>query len=113
MVVDGKTLPLASNLFDSDANVDDDSDGEDGIDFKHRYREISQLAFLSNLKTCIAWAESYGAQYVSKDYFIYCILGRKKYEFESSRKVLDELIREQQVEIYKQDDKECLRLLQK
>lgn len=112
-VVDGKTLPLASNLFDSDANVDDDSDGEDGIDFKHRYREISQLAFLSNLKTCIAWAESYGAQYVSKDYFIYCILGRKKYEFESSRKVLDELIREQQVEIYKQDDKECLRLLQK
>lgn len=70
-------MPLASILFDSEANVDDESDGEDGVDAKHRYREISQEAFLRNLKTCIAWAESYGAQYVSKDYFIYCILGRK------------------------------------
>lgn len=111
-VVDGKTLPLASILFDSETNVDDESDGEDGVDAKHRYREISQEAFLSNLKTCIAWAESYGAQYVSKDYFIYCILGRKKYEFDSSRKILEELIEMHQVEIYKQDDKDCLRLLQ-
>lgn len=109
-IVDGKSLPLASILSDSEANVDDDSDGDDGVDVKHRYREISQAAFLSNLETCIAWAESYGAQYVSKDYFIYCILGRKKYDFDSSRKVLEELIENKKVEIYKQDNKDCLRL---
>ena len=110
-IVDGKALPLASILYETEANVDDESYGDDGVDVKHHYREISQDAFLSNLKTCIAWAESYGAQYVSKDYFIYCILGRKKYEFEGSRKVLEELVKEHQVEIYKQDDKDCLRLL--
>ena len=110
-IVDGKALPLASILYETEANVDDESYGDDGVDVKHHYREISQDAFLSNLKTCIAWAESYGAQYVSKDYFIYCILGRKKYEFEGSRKVLEELVKEHQVEIYKHDDKDCLRLL--
>ena len=77
-VVDGKTLPLASMPFDSDVAVDDIADGDDGVEVKHHYREISKEAFLSNLETCVAWAESYGAQYVSKDYFIYCILGRKK-----------------------------------
>lgn len=57
-------------------------------------------------------ANEYGDKYVSKDYFIYGILGHKRYEFAKSRDMLQKLITDGKLQITKNaEEKECLSII--
>lgn len=56
-----------------------------------RFRDIDETAFMAELSKCVNWAKSYGAGYVGKNYFIFDILGQKKYNFASCLDVLNTL----------------------
>ena len=76
---------------------------------KPSFKTVTRDVFLSELHTCVRWADEYGDKYVSKDYFIYGILGHKGYEFAKSREMLDTLIKEKIVKIETNSTgKECL-----
>ena len=128
-LVDAKSLPLASQqcpVIDSDS----DDDEEDYVMLGHEaaseaemevakvekkrclFRELTADIFLDELSTCIKWANEYGDKYVSKDYFIYGILGHKRYEFAKSREILQQLISEGKVQINKNaEEKDCLSII--
>lgn len=57
-------------------------------------RDITRERFLQELETAELWANSYGDGYVNKDYFIFTILGHKQFHFNSSFKMLDDLVHE-------------------
>ncbi len=78
------------------------------------FRDVTEERFLQELETAELWAESYGNGYVSQDFFIYTILGHKRFHFSSSRKVLEKLVNEGKVTVVNEehDDKtiKCLKL---
>ena len=121
-LVDGKSLPLTS-FQPSTIDTDSDFDEEDMVnelsckpidDDKIRtnkpfFRDLTRDAFIEELNTCVQWANEYGDKYVSKDYFIYGILGHKRYDFAKSREMLNILVDEKIVKIEtNKDGKECL-----
>lgn len=126
-LVDGKSLPLTSvqpPLSDTDYDeADEDSGdvapglsvleggncGEKDLKYKPFFRELTKEEFLKQYNICLAWANDYGDKYVSKDYFIYGILGHKRYEFAASRDMLQSLIDDGVLEVlsYK-DDIDCI-----
>lgn len=57
-------------------------------------RDVSKERFMQELETALLWAESYGDGYVGKDYFVYSILGHKRFHFSSSLRMLDALVSE-------------------
>ena len=57
-------------------------------------RDVSKERFMQELETALMWAESYGDGYVGKDYFVYSILGHKRFHFSSSFKMLETLVHE-------------------
>lgn len=57
-------------------------------------RDVSRERFMQELETALLWAESYGDGYVGKDYFVYSILGHKRFHFSSSLRMLDALVTE-------------------
>ena len=76
------------------------------------FKELTEDIFLDELSTCINWANEYGDKYVSKDYFIYGILGHKRYEFAKSREMLQKLMADGKLQIKKnEEDKECLSII--
>ena len=76
---------------------------------KGYFKELTEEIFLEELSTCIKWSNEYGDKYVSKDYFIYGILGHKRYEYAKSREVLHKLIVDGKLQIKKnKEDKDCL-----
>lgn len=111
-LVDSKSIPLASFQpstidIDSDCDEEDMSEAiscgqihEEGVrSVKPFFKSVTRDVFLSELHTCVRWANEYGGKYVSKDYFIYGILGHKGYEFAKSREMLDTLVEEKIVKI--------------
>ena len=54
-------------------------------------RDVSKDRFMQELETALLWAESYGDGYVGKDYFVYSILGHKRFHFSSSLRMLNAL----------------------
>lgn len=68
-----------------------------------KFREIDKQTFMTELYKCNDWANSYGAGYVSRSYFIFDILGQKHYDFTSCIEVLDELVAENTVNIVKEE----------
>lgn len=77
------------------------------------FKELTEDIFLEELSTCIKWADEYGDKYVSKDYFIYGILGHKRYEYAKSREMLHKLIKEGKLQIQKnEEEKVCLSIIQ-
>lgn len=126
-LVDGKSLPLTSiqpPLSDTDYDESDDDSDEVSLnlpgrevkdypekDLKHKpfFRELTKEEFLKQYNICLAWANDYGDKYVSKDYFIYGILGHKRYEFAASRDMLQSLIDEGLLEVVSsKDDIDCI-----
>jgi len=124
-IVDGKSLPLASMqipIIDSDSDEDDEDNVIEPTNAtvvaetntmasqkRSYFRELTREAFLDELNTCINWADEYGDHYVSKDYFIYGILGHKRYEFFKSRCMLNELIEDNVLSIVNNaEGKECI-----
>lgn len=63
-------------------------------------RAISEERFIDELRTAQSWAEEYGDKYVNKQYFIYKILGRKRFDYQESLKVLGKLLQDKRVEEY-------------
>lgn len=55
-------------------------------------REITEERFIDELKTAQSWANEYGDKYVSKQYFIYKILGHKHFNYNTSLEVLAQLV---------------------
>lgn len=121
-LVDSKSLPLASFQL-SPIDTDSDCDEEDMSDVlpcksiddgatrlnKPLFKELTRDAFIEELNICVKWANEYGNKYVSKDYFIYGILGHKRYEFAKSREMLNTLVDDKIVKIETNEDgKECL-----
>lgn len=77
-------------------------------------RDISRERFLQELETAELWANSYGDGYVNKDYFVYTILGHKRFHFNSSFKMLEELVCEGVVNIVEEEhDGRTIKCLQK
>ena len=66
-------------------------------------RDVSKERFMQELETALLWAESYGDGYVGRDYFVYSILGHKRFHFSSTFKVLDSLIREGLVTVVEEE----------
>lgn len=129
-LVDAKSLPLASQqspVIDTDSDEDEeDEDMANGneatpiaivegakVEKKRGYfKELTEDIFLDELSICIKWANEYGDKYVSKDYFIYGILGHKRYEFAKSRDMLQKLIADGKLQITKnEEEKECLSII--
>ncbi|MGN0283806.1 MAG: PIN-like domain-containing protein [Segatella copri] len=131
-LVDAKSLPLASQqspVIDDDSDEDEDEENEDmangneaapianveraKVEKKRGYfKDLTEDIFLDELSTCINWANQYGDKYVSKDYFIYGILGHKRYEFAKSRDMLQKLIADGKLQIQKNsEEKECLSII--
>lgn len=127
-LVDANSLPLASQqcpIIDIDSDDEDEVDENmmNGYEFsasdlveetipvqkKGYFKELTEEIFLEELSTCIKWSNEYGDKYVSKDYFIYGILGHKRYEYAKSREVLHKLIVDGKLQIKKnKEDKDCL-----
>lgn len=78
------------------------------------FRDVTEERFVQELETALLWAESYGDGYVGQDYFIYSILGHKRFHFSSSRKVLEKLNKDGKVIISNEehDDRmiKCLKI---
>ena len=107
-LVDSKSLPLTSF---QPSTIDTDSDCDEGVTRPNKpfFKELTRDAFIDELNICVKWANEYGNKYVSKDYFIYGILGHKRYEFSKSREMLNTLVDEEIVKIETNEDgKECL-----
>ena len=79
-----------------------------------KFRKIDKASFMTELYKCNDWANSYGAGYVSRSYFIFDILGQKHYEFTSCLEVLDELQAENKVKVVTENhdgrDFDCLQI---
>ena len=130
-LVDAKSLPLASqqcSVIDVDSDEDEDDDIVNGneaapianvegskVEKKRVYfKELTEDIFLDELSICINWANEYGDKYVSKDYFIYGILGHKRYEYAKSRDMLQKLVTDGKLQITKNnEEKECLSITNK
>lgn len=130
-LVDAKSLPLASqqcSVIDVDSDEDEDDDIVNGneaaptanvegskVEKKRVYfKELTEDIFLDELSICINWANEYGDKYVSKDYFIYGILGHKRYEYAKSRDMLQKLVADGKLQITKNnEEKECLSIINK
>ncbi len=69
-------------------------------------RAISKERFLQELETAELWASSYGDGYVNRDYFIYTILGHKRFDWDSSFVVLEDLLKEGLVTIVEEEHDE-------
>ena len=129
-LVDAKSLPLASQQrpdIDTDSDEDEVSEdtairnedlpiaNEEGTKVEKKrgyFKELTEDIFLDELTTCINWANEYGDKYVSKDYFIYGILGHKRYEFAKSREMLQKLMADGKLQINKnEEEKECLSII--
>ena len=128
-LVDANSLPLASLQcpivdMDSDDEVDEDiinshvssgvatTDEIKVVQKRGYFKELTEDIFLEELATCIKWADEYGDKYVSKDYFIYGILGHKRYEYAKSREMLHKLIKEGKLQIQKnEEEKVCLSII--
>lgn len=54
-------------------------------------QDVSEERFLHELEAAELWAMSYGDGYVGQDYFIYSILGHKRFHYGHSIKVMQEL----------------------
>ena len=77
-------------------------------------RTISKERFLQELETAELWASSYGDGYVNRDYFIYTILGHKRFDWESSFVVLEDLLKEGLVAIVEEEhDERTIRCLKR
>lgn len=77
-------------------------------------RDITRARFLQELETAELWANSYGDGYVNKDYFVYTILGHKRFQFNSSFKMLEELVSEGLVNVIDEEhDGRMIRCLKK
>ena len=126
-LVDANSLPLTSQPYsvidiDSDDDeVDNDMmnehepldiatvEGSNVVQKRGYFKELTEDIFLDELSTCIKWSNEYGDKYVSKDYFIYGILGHKRYEYAKSREILQKLITEGKLQIKKNiEGKDCL-----
>lgn len=78
-----------------------------------RVKELTEDVFLDNLSLCIKWANEYGDKYVSKEYFIYGILGSKRYEYAKSREMLQKLITDGKLGVKKnEEEKDCLYIIE-
>ena len=130
-LVDANSLPLAT-LQCPDIDIDSDDEDEVGGDMTNGnvlsgiatsekanavqkrgcFKELTEDIFLDELSTCVNWANEYGDKYVSKGYFIYGILGHKRYEFAKIREMLDKLIYEGRLQIKKNEEgKDCLSII--
>ena len=121
-LVDSSSLPLTSfqpSTIDTDSDSDEEEmsdvlpckSTDDGVTRPNKpfFKELTRDAFIEELNICVKWANEYGNKYVSKDYFIYGILGHKRYEFSKSREMLKTLVDEKIVKIETNEDgKECL-----
>lgn len=62
------------------------------------FRDITPDRFLSELATALKWAEDYGSGFVNKKFFIYDILGGKRFYFKTSDEMCKSLVEAGKVE---------------
>ena len=83
----------------------------------HKYRNITPDQFLKELIDYTDWINSYGAGFVNKNYFIYDILGQKKYDYNSSKEILQKLINDGTLIVKKEShdnkDIDCISIKEK
>lgn len=79
------------------------------------YREIDQDSFISELRMAIDWAKNYGAGYVNKYLFIYKILRNHHYDYNSSNKIMEQLLKAGKIILHKEEhdgrEMECLDIM--
>ena len=101
---DEESNPAIESLSLSDGEINDIFNGLQWMDFsawkggKNEFRKISKQEMIDELVKTTKWAKSYGAGYVGERHFIYNILSQKRYEYDSAKAVLEELIDEGKVE---------------
>ena len=132
-IIDAKSLPLVSQqnmVIDNESDEEDDSDVENNQissnenisneeveqqkerDKNMYFKKISEEIFLDELTTCIKWSNEYGDKYVSKYYFIYGILGHKRYRYANSWDIMQDLISKGKLKLEVNDEgKECLYII--
>lgn len=81
------------------------------------YKDITPDQFKQILEYSLEWSKDPGEGFVSREYFIYGYLGRQKFKYQTSCKVLGELINNGEIEIYKRrhngKEIDCLRFPEK
>lgn len=122
-LADGKSLPLSSILMMlDDTDYDDEMpsttvvsasvtslDSSENINSNMLYRTLTKDEFLHQFDIYMSWARDYGGGLVSKEYFIYTIMGHKRYRYADSRRILQSLIEENVLRIVETaDGKECI-----
>lgn len=81
-----------SNTQDQ-VKINDEKEEVEDVEINVPYlREITEERFIDELKTAQSWANEYGDKYVSKQYFIYKILGHKHFNYNTSLEVLAQLV---------------------
>lgn len=68
-----------------------------------KFKAIDEENFLNELKTYSKWAEEYGENYVSENFFIYTVLGNKGYQFYDTKEMIKKLSSQHKIEIYQRD----------
>lgn len=111
---DSAITPGASEATPTEGGNDAPTETSEGVEHQptvinpnYSYlRAISKERFLQELETAELWASSYGDGYVNRDYFIYTILGHKRFDWDSSFVVLEELLKEGLVTIVEEEHDE-------
>ena len=76
-------------------------------------RDITEERFLEELKSAKFWTDKYVNGYVSESFFIYNWTGRKHFNYQSSKEMLNSLVKKGIIEVFDKDiDGKSTRCLQ-
>lgn len=105
------TEQLSADSTDSlEANYMDGKDDIETVEVPLPYlRDISEERFLKELDISENWAKDFGDGDITVYYFIYQILRKKRFNFNTSKKIMKGLEEKNMIEIYFKNEKKCIR----
>jgi len=105
------TDQLSADSTDSqEANYMDGKDDIETVEVPLPYlRDISEERFLKELDISENWAKDFGDGDITVYYFIYQILRKKRFNFNTSKKIMKGLEGKNMIELYLKDGKKCIR----
>lgn len=93
------------NLANNEQNILEKQEKDDSVIKSPKetfiYKDITPDQFKQILEYSLEWSKDSDDGFVGRDSFIYGYLGRQKFKYRTSCKVLDELIKNGEIEIYK------------
>lgn len=105
------TEQLSADPTDSqETNYMDGKDDIEMVEVPLPYlRDISEERFLKELDISENWAKDFGDGDITVYYFIYQILRKKRFNFNTSKKIMKGLEEKNMIEIYLKNEKRCIR----